>query len=65
MDTHSVTTQTIVILILGIGLFLFLREVVCWYFKFNKISSLLASIEKNTRPKEVVPEKEIKQTTLK
>jgi hypothetical protein len=46
-------------LIIGILIFLVFREVVTWYWKINKIVSLLEQIEENTRKpddnKEEVP----------
>ena len=42
----------LLIFIGAIGLFfLLVREIITWYWKINKIVSLLEQIEKNTRPK--------------
>jgi hypothetical protein len=40
--------------LLSILLFLAIREILTWYWKLNKISSLLEKIEENTRPKNPV-----------
>jgi len=37
-------------IVIGAILFLFFREVITWYWKLNRIVSLLERIEKNTRP---------------
>ena len=49
-----------VLLLLGFGLlvviFLLLREVVCWYWKLNRIVALLEAIQRNTaKPREPKP----------
>jgi hypothetical protein len=40
----------------GIVAFIIGREIICWYFKINKIVALLERIEENTRPKGLVRE---------
>jgi hypothetical protein len=37
--------------IISIGLFLLMRELICWYWKITKIHDLLEKIEENTRKK--------------
>lgn len=41
--------------IIGILIFLLLREFWCWYFKINRIVSLLEDIEENTRVARTFP----------
>ena len=45
-----------ILFFLAIGLVLFIigRELIAWYFKINKIVSLLGDIEENTRPKDKI-----------
>lgn len=57
------------VIALGIGIivWLLLREVKCWYFKINKIVSLLEDIKINTTPKEgvgMVNSKDTNQNTI-
>jgi hypothetical protein len=35
----------VVFFVIGFGLFLLLRELMCWYYKINRIVSLLESID--------------------
>lgn len=42
--------------LVGIVLFVIGREIICWYFKVNKVIALLERIEENTRPKGLVRE---------
>ena len=41
------------VILVGVLFFIIGREIICWYFKINKIVSLLENIEENTRPKDV------------
>ncbi len=52
MNHHSIITYVMVCagsLVLSLGLFLVLREVVAWYWKINEALELLVKIEENTR----------------
>lgn len=42
----------ITFVVISLVLFLLGREIVCWYFKINKIVELLETLVKNTQPKE-------------
>lgn len=44
-------------IIIGIILFLFFREILCWYFKFTEMVTLLEKIEKNTNHDVIVHDK--------
>jgi len=46
---HGLTVLGGILLVLLV-LFLFCRELVCWYFKINKMVSILETIAKNTEP---------------
>lgn len=39
-----------------IVIFVLFREIITWYFKLNKIVTILDRIEENTRPKNTVRE---------
>ncbi len=45
---YNVIIGTLIIIPILIVIFLLLREFWCWYFKINKIVTLLEKIEKNT-----------------
>ena len=45
--------NTIIVIGVAILIFVIFREVVTWYWKINKMVSLLEQIEENTRVKEV------------
>lgn len=47
--TFSPVSIALVIIVILL-LFLIIREIVCWYWKINKIVDLLEKIEDNTRP---------------
>jgi hypothetical protein len=55
---HTLGPESVGFLLLGALTALILREIFCWYWKINKVVSLLEDIEKNTRKPETSRVKE-------
>ena len=55
MTSQNILWISSVLLIL-IGIFPLIREILCWYWKINRVVDLLEKIEENTRSKDIVKE---------
>ncbi len=51
LGTDFLHFNWVIIIFVIMIVFLGIREIVCWYFKFTHISDLLEKIEENTRKK--------------
>ncbi len=47
---ENIVGVLVVFFIIGFGVFLLLRELMCWYYKINRIVSLLESIDSKLVP---------------